>query len=235
MDASSGAAPLPLLPLASPADYEIEPGGGVQSGFFYSQAAGGRGGFILTDDRWLLVQRLGGVSAIGYPASQVWEGEDGFNYQVTQGALLQWSQATGVRLGNTFQILEAAGLDGWLLTVGVPRPIKDDGSNNLDEAVAIRMGWLTQSDIADRYRDAGSAAVELFGLPMSQPQRFGPFIAQRFQRVAFQYWVESVPGMPPAGSVSVVLGGDLLKEAGLVPPAARLPVPPPVRRSPATS
>ena len=220
------------LPLVSPADYEMEPGGGMRAGHFYSQAAGGRGGYALTDELWALVQRLGGVPAIGYPASQVWIGPDGFSYQVTQGALLQWSPSTGARLGNTFQMLEAAGQDDWLLSLGVPRPITDDGSRSFDEALVVRLGWLEQPEIAARYWSAGAAAVELYGLPMSRPERFGPFIAQRFQRVAFQYWVENVPGMPPAGAVSVVLGGDLLKQAGLVPAQAQLPVPAPPRRIP---
>ncbi len=39
-------------------------------------------------------------------------------------------------------------------------------------------------------------SIELYGLPMSRPERFGPFISQRFQRVAFQLWVEEVPGSP---------------------------------------
>ena len=61
-------------------------------------------------------------------------------------------------------------------------------------------------------------SIELYGLPMSRPERHGPFISQRFQRVAFQLWVEEVPGSPAPGTVIGVLAGDLLKEAGLVPP-----------------
>ena len=36
--------------------------------------------------------------------------------------------------------------------------------------------------------------------------------------MAFQLWVEEVPGSPAPGTVIGVLAGDLLKEAGLVPP-----------------
>ena len=53
---------------------------------------------------------------------------------------------------------------------------------------------------------------------MSRPERYGPFISQRFQRVAFQLWVEEIPGSPAPGTVIGVLAGDLLKQAGLVPP-----------------
>ena len=226
--ATATAAATPAIPLV---EFELAPSGDVRSGYFYPQAGGGRGGYVLTNEFWDLVQKLGGVSRIGYPASQVWTGSDGFLYQVMQGALLQWSPGTGARLGNTFQQLEEAGQDDWLLSIGVPRPIKEDGSTSLDDAIRIRLGWLTQPQIAERFWSAGDRAVELYGLPMSRPEPFGPFIAQRFQRVAFQYWVESVPGMPSVGSVSVVLGGDLLKQANLVPALAQLPVLPPARRA----
>ena len=46
---------------------------------------------------------------------------------------------------------------------------------------------------------------------MSRPERFGPFISQRFQRVAFQLWVEKIAGSPAPGTVIGVLAGDLLK------------------------
>ena len=35
-------------------------------------------------------ERLGGAEALGYPASYRFRLDDGFVYQVTQGALLQW-------------------------------------------------------------------------------------------------------------------------------------------------
>ncbi|GEM_PF-5014689 len=44
-----------------------------------------------------------------------------------------------------------------------------------------------------------------------------------FQRVAFQKWVDPIEGMPEPGTVVRVLGGDLLKEAGLVPQGAMEP------------
>ncbi|MGH2459675.1 MAG: hypothetical protein ACRDIY_12500, partial [Chloroflexota bacterium] len=81
--------------------------------------------------------------------------------------------------------------------------------------------------IKQKYLSAGSLdqAINLYGLPESKPEQHGPFIVQRFQRIAFQHWVQSVPGMPPPGSVVRVLGGDILKQLGMIPSAAVTPTP----------
>ncbi len=176
-------------------------------------------------------ERLGGVDTLGHPASYRFTLGDGFTYQVTQRALLQWRpEANAAYLGNIFQMLEQAGLDEWLLREkGIPLPIKDDGAGgDWNKAKEARLSWLTNEQIKAKYLanpnpDAISGwsvnrSIELYGLPMSKPERFGPFISQRFQRVAFQFWVEEVPGSPAPGTVIGVLAGDLLKEAGLVPP-----------------
>ena len=61
-------------------------------------------------------ERLGGVDTLGHPASYRFQLGDGFIYQLTQGALLQWRPEVGrAFLGNTFELLQQAGLDGWLL------------------------------------------------------------------------------------------------------------------------
>ena len=176
-------------------------------------------------------ERLGGVDTLGFPASYRFTLGDGFTYQVTQRALLQWRpENDSAVLGNIFQMLEQAGLDDWLLLEkGIPLPIKDDGAGgDWNKAKEARLSWLTNEQIKAKYLanpnpDAISGwnvnrSIELYGLPMSRPERFGPFISQRFQRVAFQHWVEEVPGSPAPGTVIGVLAGDLLKEAGLVPP-----------------
>ncbi len=150
---------------------------------------------------------------------------------MTQRALLQWRpEADAAYLGNIFQMLEQAGLDEWLLQEkGIPLPIKDDGAGgDWNKAKEARLSWLTNEQIKAKYLanpnpDAISGwnvnrSIELYGLPMSRPERFGPFISQRFQRAAFQLWVEEIPGSPAPGTVIGVLAGDLLKEAGLVPP-----------------
>ena len=181
-------------------------------------------------------ERLGGVHTLGYPASYRFRLDDGFTYQVTQGALLQWRpEVKSVYLGNTFEMLEHAGYDQWLLDVkGVPLPIKDDGSGgDWNKAREIRLSWLTNEKIRAKYFAnpnpeviaswSENRAIELYGLPMSYPEKYGPFVSQRFQRVAFQLWVEEVEGMPEVGTVVRVLGGDLLKEACLIPSYALSP------------
>ena len=99
-------------------------------------------------------QRLGGVDTLGYPASYRFQLPDGFTYQLTQGALLQWRpERDGVMLANTFEMLENAGKDEWLYSFkGIPRPIKDDGSGgDWQKAKQIRLGWLTHEAIKARY------------------------------------------------------------------------------------
>lgn len=202
-------------------------------GDFYAQAGQGKGGYWITDEDgmgfWSSFQDLGAVDALGYPSSSRFEMSDGFNYQATQGALLQWRPEQGrAVLANTFQMLEAAGKDGWLDAVkGIPLPIKNDGSGgNWQRAKDTRMGWLTNDAIRNKFLSAGSVdrAIELYGLPMSKPEKRGPFIVQRFQRIAFQLWTDAVAGMPSPGTVVRVLGGDMLKEAGLIPAKAATPV-----------
>ena len=181
-------------------------------------------------------ERLGGAPALGYPASYRFRLSDGFTYQLTQGVLLQWRpEVRRAYLGNTFEMLEKAGVDHWLLdTKGIPLPIKEDGSGgDWNKARQTRLSWLTNEKIKAKYfanpNPDGIAswsenqAIELYGLPMSYPEKHGPFVSQRFQRVAFQLWVEEVDGMPAVGTVVRVLGGDLLKEACLVPAHALAP------------
>ena len=206
----------------------------VPAGRFYVEAGGGRGGYRISDEGgmtfWTSFQALGGVDALGYPSSQRYQSGDGFTYQATQGALLQWRPELGRAVpANIFEMLQAAGKDDWLDRVkAIPRSIADDGSGgDVARAREIRLSWLTDDAIRAKYLAAGSTdrAVELYGLPMSRPERRGPFVVQRFQRAAFQHWVEGVPGMPAPGAVVRVLGGDLIKEAGLIPSSATQPTP----------
>ena len=205
----------------------------TSGGAFFTQAGQGKGGYAVDNAGglgfWSSFQALGGVDALGYPATQRYE-RGGFTYQAMQGAVLQWRPDFGrAVLANTFEWFTEAGKDDWLLqSAGIPRPMKDDGSNgDWERAKQVRLGWLTDPAIREQYLSAGSLerAIELYGLPMSKPERHGPFVVQRFQRIAFQKWVEAVPGMPAPGSVVRVLGGDLLKSAGLVPAAAAQPTP----------
>ena len=207
----------------------------ISGGHFYRQANGfgGQGdrGFLIWDEPggpafYSVFRQLGGVRTLGYPASRRFE-EDGFIYLVTQGALLQYDpKLRQVLLANTFEILERAGLNDLLYARGIPMSIVDDGSNgDFAKAKQTRLSWLTNDAIKQHYFSAGGeeAALRLYGLPMSKPQVFGPFITQRFQRIALQYWVEDVSGIARKGDITTILGGDLLKEFNLLPLEAKLP------------
>jgi hypothetical protein len=198
---------------------------------FYTQAGGGLGGFAVSDDAgigfYTSFQGLGGVAALGYPATQRFQ-KDGFTYQATQGAVMQWRpELNQAILANAFDWFTESGQDDTLLnTDGIPKPIQDDGSNgNFAAAKQTRLQWLTDDAIATAYTGSGSldAAIDRYGLPQSRPEKHGPFVVQRFQRIAFQHWVENVSGMPPSGSVVRILAGDLLKQTGVIPADAQTP------------
>ena len=162
--------------------------------------------------------RYGGLDVMGYPASRPWIGPGGFIYQLTQRALMQWSPAENkVQLATIYELLREAGHDDALYARSVPRSELDE-SNTFAAAQAARMGWMTDSAITQAFLanpiepDSVPASIELHGLPMSQPEAFGPFVVQRFQRTALQHWVEQVEGGPPAGTVVLVNSGDHYKD-----------------------
>lgn len=174
-------------------------------------------------------ERLGGVDVLGHAVSYRFAGPGGTS-QVMQVAVLEWGwpRPGRVRLGRIFQIFEQRGLDDWLLhTKGIPRSL-DDGvpAGEWEREEKVRLTWLTNEKIKAKFLAnpnpnkiaawSENQAIRLYGLPMSYPERHGPFISQRFQKVAFQLWVDEVEGMPAPGTVVLVLGGDLFKEAGLV-------------------
>jgi N-acetylmuramoyl-L-alanine amidase len=72
--------------------------------------------------------------------------------------------------------------------------------------------------------------VQANGLPVSDVVDFGDVLVLRCQRVVLQQWKVDVP-WARAGQVTFALGGDIAKEAGILPdPAALLPAPPPETR-----
>jgi hypothetical protein len=208
----------------------------IANGWFYTQAGGGPGrGFRVVDDGprfWSEFRRLGGVATLGYPSSRSYVGADGFTYQAFQRGILQWRPEIGqAYLANSFEMLTSAGKDPSLASAGIPTPIADDGSGgDWSKARVIRLGWLTNPAIASTFYANPSPStigswdearsIQLYGLPASFPVRSGPFVVQRFQRISLQLWVDDVPNMPPRGSVVGILGGDLVKQAGLIPKAA---------------
>ncbi len=217
-----------------PADHPVE------MGRFYSQTGIGLGtGFGILDERrlgfrmelfWSEFDRQGGISTFGYPTSQVFRWADLNWAQLTQKSLLYWDRFEGrLKQANIFEILESAGLNDYLESQGIPKPIIDDAATNYQEAVEIRLSWLENEALRDAYfsnpnpnriaRWSHENAIELRGLPMSKPQRMGRFVAQRFQRAVMQLWVDDVPGGEPPGTISLVNGGDLFMQAGLLPGA----------------
>jgi hypothetical protein len=209
---------------------------------FYSQAANyGEGfGYIIADipggpPFFSVFQALGGGASLGYPLSSPYTDADtGDMYLPLERALLIWHSATGqVSVANVFELLDNAGLEQWLLDRGIPRPIEDDGGSTFQESREIRLSWLTDTGIYNSFLqnplDPGNLEISilLYGLPMSRPVRLGPFLVQRFQRTAFQLWVEEIPGLPVPGTVTQVFAGHLYKEANLIPMEAFRPMPNP--------
>ncbi len=214
----------------------------IANGWFFTEAAGGLAdGFAVTDDGgvaiWKTYQAMGGARTLGYPISWRYVGDGGFVYQAFQAGVLQWQPAQSKAvLVNTFELMQESNKDSMLLSKGVPRPISDDGSKgNWERAKDIRLGWMTNDAIRRYYLSSPVLpdddrwtvidSINLYGLPMSQPVRSGPFLVQRFQRVALQLWLEQVPNMPAPGTVVRVLGGDMLKDAGLLPVEGLRPLP----------
>ena len=225
-----GATPLADLPL----DFD------VADGHHYRQAAGVEGaGYEVRNAGpvrwWDAYRRLGGPAMLGYPVARPYRG-DGFHYQALQLGLLQSSDGESpVQPANVLEMLDRAGLAEWLLHFkGVPLPIEDDGGRSFDESVRIRLDWLTDDPIRDKFERNPDPIRQLtwrpwdaqvrWGLPMSLPARLGPFVAQRFQRAVLQHWVEPVEDMPSPGAVTAALLGAFLLEAGLVPASARPPI-----------
>ncbi len=190
---------------------------------FFSETGDGLGrGFSITDysdgPQFLTAfDRFGGQDVLGFPVSRPFAGNDGLLYQITQRALLQWFPAENtVRLANLYEVMEEAGLDDFLLGQFIPRSLAD-GAANPDEAKSIRLSWMTEQAIKSAFLrnplvpGDESTSIELYGLPMSRPQSFGAFVAQRFQRIAFHYWVEDISGTGPVGKVVPINGGEILK------------------------
>jgi hypothetical protein len=231
------AAPAQAAVQSTEADFDIE------NGHFYTQAAEGRGGFAITNDDgirfWDEYQRLGGPHLLGYPISRRYI-QEGVVMQAVQTGVLRWDPATqSAQLTDGFDLLSQAGEDAWLEAVkSIPRPIEDDSSGgDAARSTQTRLSWLTNDAIREAYFAnpnparipawSNEASIALYGLPTSRPQAYGPMIAQRFRRIALQLWVQDVPGQPRAGTVTRVLGGDVMKEAGLIPYYALVPQPMP--------
>lgn len=215
----------------------------IGRGWYYTQTGSGTGkGYAIIDyrgiDFWSGFQQLGGVPALGYPVSGRFI-LDGFYYQATQKALLQWNPGTNsVNLANTFDMLSAANYDDWLVAYRqIPKSFDwsaDDPINDWEGTVQNHLTRIFEAQPGDTSEMSAARAalkerllsnsdwLQRFGLPLAI-QEFGPMIVVRAQRGALQYWKVKMP-WADVGDVTVVLGGDLFKESGLIPAAARYPL-----------
>ena len=209
--------------------------GSVVVGRHYRQTGGGTGlGYDVREPFYSAMLALGGPTATGFPVSTPFQGVDGCLYQDFQVVLLQSCAGGPVVRANSFQILEEYGADERLQQLGIGRGQTDPGTT-FEQAKVNRLAWLEDAAIRERYLSQcgngnADAAVEFCGLPMNQPASFGPFVSQRFQRIAFQRWTADGPGGIRAGDVSAALGGDLLKDTGVLsgsPVQPHLPDQPP--------
>ena len=230
--ASATSLPASAEPAAAAPEHDFP----IADGRHYPQASdeSGRGYEVrnIGDAKWWDGYRgLGGLPVLGPPRGAIFAA-NGFEYQALRYGLLQWKPGEGrVVLANALEIMDRAGHTDWLYAARqVPRPIEDDGSTSFQHAVEIRTGWLTDDAIRAVFQSnpdpigrlvwTADHARDRWGLPMSRPERLGPFVAQRFQRGVLQHWIEEVEGLPAPGSVTTVLLDEVLRHAGVMPEAA---------------
>jgi murein DD-endopeptidase MepM/ murein hydrolase activator NlpD len=201
----------------------------------------GRQGYRITNDGgiplWNEFRRLGGTAALGRPLGERVMLPDGFIYQVTERALLQWQPALGQAvLANTFELLQQQGQDSRLEgEFQVPRPIEDDGSaGNLEKAQTARLSWLTDPRLRAFYFAnpdptrfsswSEHDSIQLYGLPMSRPVEHSDTVAQRFQRAVLQRSSIEEHGLHRGDDIAVFRSGELLRQllTGISGPATAL-------------
>ncbi|MBX6773135.1 MAG: hypothetical protein IRY83_15520 [Chloroflexi bacterium] len=226
---------------SGPAGAHSSPDWDIPGGHFFTQTGGGTGlGYAVVDDDaakfWTAFTRFGGVPAVGYPASQRFQW-DGFTVQVFQRVIFQWHPETqSVAFVNTFDRLSELGRDDWLLaTHQIPPPLRrDERGKSWDQIVRERLALLDASPaIRAKYYAVVGDPIQANGLPTSAVTDMGNHLALRAQRVEFQLWKEDVP-WAKAGTVTVALGGDIAKEAGILPDQSALrPIAPPGGGQPA--
>lgn len=182
-----------------------------------SQVSDDGGILFLTEFR-----RLGGVDAVGYPASDRFEWE-GFTVQVFQRAIFQWRPETkSVAFVNVFDRLHELGKDDWLRSARQTPPPRtfDDAGKSWDQVVRDHLAVLDgYPAIKAKYFAVVGDPIQFNGLPQSDVVDTGNAYVLRCQRVVLQQWKEDVP-WAKKGEVTVALGGDIAKEAGVLPAAA---------------
>lgn len=230
--------PAPIQSRADAADFDIP------NGHFYTQAAGpdapsGSGYSIVdagVDDRgqtirfWSEFNRLGGVNALGFPASRrfTW---NGFVCQATQRVVMQWRpEVNMVYFVNVMDLITEAGKDDYLLNVRqTPKPYDfkpEEQGLSFQQIVNKRYALLDAYPAIKAVFFSVPDPLQLNGLPTTPVTDMGDAYVLRAQRKIFQQWKKDVP-WAKAGQVTVALGGDIAKEVGLIQaqdPQAVVPV-----------
>ena len=148
-------------------------------------------GYAVTDADgvrfWSEFKRLGGVQAVGYPASQRFQW-DGFIVQVFQRVVFQWRPDSGqVAFVNVFDRLHDLGKDAFLLRRAAAPPPRafDDAGKSWEQIVAEPPcgPWTPYPAIRAKYFAAVGDPIQANGLPVSDVTDMGNHYALRAQRV----------------------------------------------------
>jgi hypothetical protein len=212
----------------------------VPLGHFYTQARGQGSesltGYTISDADgipfWSEYKRLGGVRSLGYPASQrfIW---NNLVAQVVQKGILVWHpERTQAELALVLDTLSSAGYDGWLREFkGIPAPFDQNEERSLtyEQVRERRLKYLDGNPQIKQRFLADRNWQDVYGLPVSFDETEQAWVL-RAQRAVFQYWKVDVP-WARKGTVTIAHGGDLAKEAGLLPAAALEPEIPTVFRA----
>ncbi|MBI4494420.1 MAG: hypothetical protein HY690_16685 [Chloroflexi bacterium] len=214
-----------------PLDYDLP------AGHFFTQANGKPPGtdpcgYTITNAEgiafWDAFQRLGGVPVLGYPVARRFLLQ-GFVVQPMQKAIFQWRPAERqVWLLNTFDWLHDAGKDGWLQAARqTPAPFdtRPDAGQPWEQVLARHVALLDSNPALKARFLAEADWINRFGLPMSVAD-YPNLSVVRAQRAVLQQWKSDLP-WARAGEITLANGGDLAKEAGLIPAYAVPPEPPP--------
>lgn len=209
---------------------DLPPDFAIENGHHYRQASPEPdAGFAVFNGRrpwWDTYRRAGGPAVLGYPISLPYL-LNGLTIQAFgQGAIQSPFHGVSLAPANVLELLDAAGHARWLHDQRqVPMPLDAAATS---ASVDARLALLTDDPMRAAYVGNPAPArfltwdrtraLRRFGLPMSQPQRFGQTIVQRFQRGVLERNVDS-----PTVRVRPV--GRLLVELGLVPEDRASPIP----------
>lgn len=199
-------------------------GTSIPGGAFYTETNGGAGpgkGYRVTGTMWEKYNQFGGDSVWGPPVSRQYVDEVGRTSQAFQRGIFQVNPQTGaVEWANIFDQLSEKGKDQWLLEAKqTPNPEKWNDPQGWDAVVAHRQSALDQFPAIRAAYSNSPQPIDMFGLPVTHAIDMGNHYALRAQRAVFQQWKEDVP-WAKKGQVTVALGGDIAKEAGLIPASA---------------